>query len=134
MLRLVLVVIGALPLVVWTSSFTPFDAMGSLVDPLFAFHCHRDPHRTIELIGRRLPVCARCTGIYVGLAVGALLRPPATSKSVFSWTAIATAALLVADVVTESLGWRVPSLPVRFFTGSAFSCAAVLAALTPARS
>jgi uncharacterized membrane protein len=129
MLRFALVVIGALPLVVWASSFTPLERVSDLIDPLFAFHCHRDPNRTIELFGRRLPVCARCTGIYAGFIVGALVRAPPTSRRFLSWAAVVTAALLVADVATESFGWRVPSIPVRFITGLGFSSSAVLAAL-----
>ena len=129
MLRLALIVIGALPFVMWTLSFTPLDVVSGLLDPLFAFHCHRDPNRTLEFFGRRLPVCARCTGIYAGIVLGALVHAPAVSRRSLSWAAVGTAALLVADVVTESLAWRVPSLPVRLVTGLAFSSAAVLAGL-----
>src|SRR5262245_35383243 len=124
MLRLALVIAGALPLVVWALSFTPLRAVSDLCDPLFALHCHRDPARTLALFGRRLPVCARCAGIYTGLILGALLpRPPASSRAL-AWAALALAVLLAGDVVTESLAWRVPSLSVRFITGLAFSCAA----------
>lgn len=132
MLRLALVVIGVLPFVTWASSFASIDALSNLVDPVFAFHCHRAPHRILELFGRRLPVCARCTGIYAGIVVGALVRAPPVSKRVLSWAALSTAALLLADVVTESLGWRVPSLSVRFLTGFAFAFTSVLAALSGA--
>lgn len=29
--------------------------------------CHRRRERTIQIRGRYLPVCARCTGIYIGM-------------------------------------------------------------------
>ncbi len=32
--------------------------------------CHQIPARTIHLAGQALPLCARCSGIYVGAAVG----------------------------------------------------------------
>lgn len=37
-----------------------------------AFHrvCHQNPARTLNVSGGLLPVCARCTAIYSGLAVG----------------------------------------------------------------
>lgn len=41
-------------------------AIGSVV-------CHQLPDRSFHLWGRQLPVCARCTGIYVGAAVVALI-------------------------------------------------------------
>ena len=28
--------------------------------------CHRDPERSIKISGRILPICARCTGIFLG--------------------------------------------------------------------
>lgn len=40
--------------------------------------CHQIPDRSFHLAGRRLPLCARCTGTYLGVTVGfvvlALLR------------------------------------------------------------
>src|SRR5687768_14239891 len=35
--------------------------------------CHQRPERSFHLAGAQLPVCARCMGLYVGGAVGALL-------------------------------------------------------------
>jgi uncharacterized membrane protein len=40
-------------------------AVGSLV-------CHQLPERSFHLGGFQLPVCARCVGIYGGVAIGAL--------------------------------------------------------------
>jgi uncharacterized membrane protein len=37
--------------------------VGSLV-------CHQQPERTFHLAGAQLPVCARCTGLYLGAALG----------------------------------------------------------------
>ena len=35
--------------------------------------CHHIPERTLVADGRPLPVCARCTGLYLGTALGGLL-------------------------------------------------------------
>ena len=40
-------------------------AMGSVI-------CHQLPERSFFIDGRQLPVCARCTGLYVSGAVGFL--------------------------------------------------------------
>jgi uncharacterized membrane protein len=32
--------------------------------------CHQLPERSFHLAGAQLPVCARCTGLYVGAALG----------------------------------------------------------------
>lgn len=32
--------------------------------------CHQLPDRSFVLAGRQLPVCARCTGLYLGVACG----------------------------------------------------------------
>ena len=40
------------------------------------FHsvCHQDPARSLVIAGALLPVCARCTGIYLGFLAGWSLR------------------------------------------------------------
>lgn len=42
---------------------------------LFRGVCHQKAHRCFELFGFPMAVCARCTLIYFGIAVGALVLP-----------------------------------------------------------
>ncbi|HSK11511.1 MAG TPA: DUF2085 domain-containing protein [Vicinamibacterales bacterium] len=53
--------------------------------------CHQRPERTFHLAGAQLPVCARCTGLYLSTAIGILVglgwlaaagrRPPAIGRA-----------------------------------------------------
>jgi uncharacterized membrane protein len=63
--------------------------------------CHQRPERSFHLAGIQLPVCARCTGLYLSGAAGALA----------AWS-----------------GWRRPAMPRA--TRTAFALAAIPTALT----
>lgn len=41
----------------------------------FGTLCHQIPERSFFIAGHKLAVCARCTGLYVGFAITALLYP-----------------------------------------------------------
>ncbi len=43
------------------------EYIGSLV-------CHQAPERTIQMAGKYLPLCSRCTGIYLGFFTGVLYQ------------------------------------------------------------
>ncbi len=48
---------------------------------LFRGICHQKAHRCFEFFGLPMAICARCTFIYVGLAVGAFFLPMFTSDN-----------------------------------------------------
>jgi uncharacterized membrane protein len=41
----------------------------------FSYVCHQLPERSFHLAGHPLAVCSRCTGLYTGFAIAALLYP-----------------------------------------------------------
>ena len=41
----------------------------------FSHLCHQQPERSFFIAGQQFAVCARCTGIYAGLAAGAICYP-----------------------------------------------------------
>jgi uncharacterized membrane protein len=134
-LRAILLIAGALPFVVFLSLWIPALApIADLLEHWFAFHCHRAPPRTVRLFGYGLPVCARCTGLYGGLLLGALIGQPRVENKRLPQATLLGGALLVLDVATEAIGWRVPSLAVRLFTGVAFALPAALIALQQAEA
>jgi len=45
----------------------------SLVFPVGRYICHQRPERSFFVGGKQLPICARCTGLYAGAALAALL-------------------------------------------------------------
>ena len=54
----------------------PAYALSAAVYEIGSLICHQLPNRSFYFWGAQLPVCARCTGLYVGAAVAALVRHP----------------------------------------------------------
>jgi uncharacterized membrane protein len=87
----------------------------------FTFQCQRDPSRTLHVFGQLLPVCARCSGIYFGLGLGALImRPRLDAAHSRRWLEIASLVMLL-DVLSEAFGMRPPWAPLRVLSGMALS-------------
>lgn len=45
----------------------------------FSYACHQQPERSFFIAGYPFAVCARCTGLYIGFALAAVLYPLLTS-------------------------------------------------------
>lgn len=89
--------------------------------------CHQRPERSFHLAGAQLPVCARCMGLYLGGAIGALLwvtasgvRRDLRSRMARSgaphdlrMALIALALPTIFSVVTAVVGWWDPGNAVR---------------------
>ena len=136
-LRVALIAVGSAPF--WVPPLAHTTGFAWLARPFeawFALHCHREAGRTLVLGGLALPVCVRCTGIYVGLALGALIAKPALSPvHVRLWVGFA-ALVMILDVLTEALHMRPQWAPLRALTGSflAYPVATTLVNAARARS
>lgn len=106
--------------------------------------CHQRPERSFQLFTAPLPVCARCTGLYLGAAVVAIALVFAVSafgRRVWQQpdTAqvrglLALAALpAVLSLVYEWTTGDVPSNAVRAATGAVLGGAAALVILEASR-
>lgn len=52
-----------------------YESVGSTIYRGFGFVCHQIPARSFHFAGNPFAVCARCTGIYAGFALGVALYP-----------------------------------------------------------
>lgn len=99
-----------------------------------SFVCHQLPARSFHLWAAQMPVCARCTGIYVGAAITAVvatlrLKPDPTydTTNVAPWrprVLLAVAALPTA--VTLAYEWTTgdaPSNAIRALAGAPLGAA-----------
>jgi uncharacterized membrane protein len=100
-------------------------ALGAAVYAIGALVCHQRPERSFHWSGAQLAVCARCTGIYLGACVTAVLvfLPPRRYavlvrdvRRLRAWT-VAAAAPTAVTVAAEWAGWWQPSAFVRAATG-----------------
>lgn len=70
-----------------------------------ALVCHQRPERSFHLLGAQLPVCARCAGLYLSVALGVVVArarrrtadPSADWRLRFTLAAIPTVATLAID-------------------------------------
>jgi uncharacterized membrane protein len=88
--------------------------------------CHRLPERSFYVSGRQFHLCARCTGLLVGLALSLCLVP--LRESILpAWTVSSIA--LALDGLTQSFGWRTSNNLLRFTTGLATAATSIPALL-----
>lgn len=130
--RAALVVAGVFPwLLPLLRASLPLGVLGAGLDALFVTMCHRLPERTLTLAGVAMPLCSRCSGIFAGVAVGALAVWPDLSARAWRGGITAAAGGMALDVATQDLGlhpvWHVTRLASGFAFGYALAAACVLA-------
>ena len=85
----------------------------------FKVMCHGIPHRCLTFFGTKMPICARCVGIYAGFLGGLALFP------LFKWAKelpmrivlyIAVTPLFI-DGITQAMRFRESTNPLRLATG-----------------
>lgn len=109
--------------------------------------CHQRPERSFYLFAQQLPVCARCTGLYAGAALSAVLYlvflrtpasdpPPAVPTGAARLMLALAAVPMVTSLVYEWTTGDVPSNMLRAGTGIALGGAVayvILAAIDSTR-
>lgn len=86
----------------------------------FAF-CHRRRERSIKILGYTFPLCARCTGLWLGFGMGLLFRILGLhTPLVFAITLMLP---LIIDGFTQFLRFRESNNLLRFLTGILFGIA-----------
>lgn len=86
---------------------------------LFRPLCHGMASRSLEMFGTLMPICARCTGVYLGMLVGILTfaaMPWIEGRLLKPMMLIALVPIAV-DGVTQALGFRESTNALRVVTG-----------------
>jgi uncharacterized membrane protein len=89
----------------------------------FALVCHQRPERCFWIFGAPIAVCARCLGIYLGAAIGLLMR---TSRRIAVRLLIAAALINGLDAVSEVVGFHGNWMGVRFGLGLSLGVAGAM--------
>ncbi len=84
----------------------------------YSWACHRRPDRSFIIRGRQFHLCARCTGLMIGLLLAPV--PILLGAALVPFACAATAALLI-DGVTQYAKLRTSTNILRFGTGVATS-------------
>lgn len=129
--RLILLALGAQA--IWLAGIlgAPYAASigyDGVAERLYAAYrpfCHQKAERSLFIFGGQMTVCARCFGIYAGAFVGSLAAAIAIKKRdearAISIYYVAAALLpLAIDGVTQLMGLRGSSEPLRLATGLLF--------------
>jgi uncharacterized membrane protein len=104
-------------------------AFAAAIYKAFSFVCHQIPERSFHLAEHQFGVCSRCTGLYAGFAVAALVYPLAhelqrTETPSRLWLILATLPLAVDFALGYFSIWQNTHLS-RFATGALLSSVAV---------
>ena len=77
--------------------------------------CHQRPERSLFFRGRQMPLCARCTGVWIGYAAAAVLF--ACGLRLPLWACFCCAGAMLLDWSVQRLGWRESTNARRVITG-----------------
>ncbi|MBW3563398.1 MAG: DUF2085 domain-containing protein [Acidobacteria bacterium] len=99
----------------------------------FSMICHGIPERSLRIADHLLPICARCTGIYLGGILAALAALLLRVRSASLALGIVLMIPLAIDGTGQALGIWTTGNPARFATGMLFAVGFVTAAVAYAR-
>ena len=87
------------------------------------FRCHQLSDRSFHICGFQLPLCARCTGIFIGIV---LLGPILCSLLALNmYVSLLLVLAIFVDGFTQLKGWRKSNNFLRLITGLGFGYAFV---------
>ena len=134
--KIVMGVVAAIPITILSASLLCAAAIANGASMrwrlLFRLLCHGIASRCIEVFGVPMPICARCTGIYLGLLAGLAafwLLPIVTERAMRIALFVATTPLAI-DGLTQLARLRESTNPLRLATGIAAGLAFGMWALT----
>lgn len=87
------------------------------LDALFAPFCHRQPERSLFLLGVPMPLCSRCLGLLVGLGAGLAAAWPYAGLRALRLSVSFGLAFLFVELTTQDLGWHPVFHPTRLLSG-----------------
>lgn len=104
-------------------------ALASAIYSGFSYVCHQIPERSFHLAGHKFGVCSRCTGLYSGFALAALVYPlvrslKRTDTPRILWLFLASMPLAIDFSLGYFNIWQNTQLS-RFMTGALLSGVAV---------
>jgi uncharacterized membrane protein len=103
-----------------------------------SFVCHQRPGRSFWIGGAPMPVCARCTGLYLAAAAGAALAIVSQSRALRATQArvvlLVAAIPTAATLIIEWLGLFDPGSAVRFLAALPLGGAAAWVVAAAAQS
>jgi len=100
-----------------------------------SFLCHQRPERSFHLWSAQFPVCARCTGIYIGAAAAGLAAVPAVTRRA-SRPVVALMAAAMPALATLVYEWTLgvtPSNGIRAASGVVLGAVVMAVILTEVR-
>jgi uncharacterized membrane protein len=89
--------------------------------PIGAFICHQRPERSFFVHGQQMPVCARCTGLYVGAALAA----PVALAAAVAGAAGRSRWIFAAAALPTAITWTLEFAGLAHFSNAARFAAAL---------
>lgn len=97
----------------------------------FRLFCHGIERRSLVLSGEAMSLCARCSGIFVGLAAGCLMSLPLMRRfRIPGWLPIVLLIPMIVDGGTQAIGFRESTNALRLMTGFTAATSAILWVIT----
>jgi uncharacterized membrane protein len=87
---------------------------------LYSTICHQDTEKCISINGAKFLVCARCTGIYCGALISALVIFSHKKIQIKEWLIFISSTIILTDVLSVLIGIYDYSKTISFITGIIF--------------